>query len=39
MDDHLIRLSLIEEGDIVLDEAALSLALLDHSGTPVRPIL
>ncbi|AYJ85008.1 hypothetical protein D3Y57_02880 (plasmid) [Sphingomonas paeninsulae] len=37
MDDHLIRLSLIEEGDIVLDEAALSLALLDHSGTRLDP--
>jgi regulator of sirC expression with transglutaminase-like and TPR domain len=37
MDEDLIRLGLIDEDDIVLDEAALSLALLDHPGTQMRP--
>ena len=32
MDENLIRLGLVDEDDIVLDEAALSLALLDHPG-------
>jgi regulator of sirC expression with transglutaminase-like and TPR domain len=33
MDDYSTQLGLIEDEDIVLDEAALSLALLDHEGT------
>jgi regulator of sirC expression with transglutaminase-like and TPR domain len=33
MDEELNRLGLIDEGEIALDEAALSLALLDHPGT------
>ena len=33
MNDDLIRLSLVDDDEIVLDEAALSLALLDHPGT------
>lgn len=33
MDDYSTQLGLIEDDDIVLDEAALSLALLDHEGT------
>ena len=37
MDKNLIRLGLIDEEDIVLDEAALSLALLDHPGTDLEP--
>jgi regulator of sirC expression with transglutaminase-like and TPR domain len=37
MDEDLIRLGLIDEDDIVLDEAALSLALLDHPGTQLGP--
>jgi regulator of sirC expression with transglutaminase-like and TPR domain len=37
MDDDLIRLGLMDEDDIVLDEAALSLALLDHAGTDLQP--
>jgi regulator of sirC expression with transglutaminase-like and TPR domain len=35
MDDYSTQLGLIEDDDIVLDEAALSLALLDHEGTPL----
>jgi regulator of sirC expression with transglutaminase-like and TPR domain len=37
MDDDLIRLGLVDEDEIVLDEAALSLALLDHVGTDLTP--
>ncbi|WP_375404057.1 SirB1 family protein [uncultured Sphingomonas sp.] len=37
MDDELTNLGLIDEGDIVLDEAALSLALLDHPETDPTP--
>ena len=37
MNDDLIRLGLVEETDIVLDEAALSLALLDHPGADLAP--
>lgn len=33
MDDYANQLGLIEDEDIVLDDAALSLALLDHEGT------
>jgi regulator of sirC expression with transglutaminase-like and TPR domain len=33
MDEDLNRLGLVEDGEIALDEAALSLALLDHPGT------
>ncbi|WP_174296955.1 SirB1 family protein [Sphingomonas bacterium] len=35
MDDDLIRLGLIDEEDIILDEAALSLASLDHRDVDV----
>lgn len=37
MHEDLIRLGLIDEGEIALDEAALSLALLDHPGTDLAP--
>lgn len=37
MDEDLNRLGLIDEEDVVLDEAALSLALLDHPGTDLVP--
>lgn len=37
MEEELIRLGLVDEEDIVLDEAALSLALLDHAGTDLGP--
>jgi regulator of sirC expression with transglutaminase-like and TPR domain len=37
MNDDLNRLALVDEADIVLDEAALSLALLDHPGTDAAP--
>ncbi len=37
MDDELIRLGLVDEDDIVLDDAALSLALLDHDGLDAAP--
>jgi regulator of sirC expression with transglutaminase-like and TPR domain len=37
MNSELIRLGLVDEDDIVLDEAALSLALLDHPGTDPTP--
>ena len=37
MDDDLTRLGLVDEADILLDEAALSLAVLDHSGTDLAP--
>ena len=37
MEDDLTRLGLIDEQDIVLDEAALALALLDHEGTDLEP--
>lgn len=37
MNDDLIRLGLVDEEDIVLDEAALALALLDHPGTDLTP--
>jgi regulator of sirC expression with transglutaminase-like and TPR domain len=33
MNDNLIRLGLLDEDDIIIDEAALSLALLDHPDT------
>lgn len=39
MTQDLIRLGLIDDADIVLDEAALSLALLDHAGTDPEPYL
>ncbi len=42
MNDNLIRLGLLDESDIVLDEAALSLALLDHPDAdpvPYREVL
>lgn len=42
MNDDLIRLGLLDEDDIVIDEAALSLALLDHPDidpTPYRDLL
>ena len=37
MDDDLLTLGLVDEADIVLDEAALSLALLDHPDTDLAP--
>lgn len=37
MNDNLIRLGLLDEDDIVIDEAALSLALLDHPETDPTP--
>lgn len=37
MHDDLNHLSLIEEEEIALDDAALSLALLDHPGTDLAP--
>ena len=37
MNDDLTRLGLVDEADILLDEAALSLALLDHPGTDPTP--
>lgn len=37
MDQELNRLGLIDEDEIELDEAALSLALLDHEGTDLAP--
>ncbi|KHL26571.1 hypothetical protein PK98_09370 [Croceibacterium mercuriale] len=37
MHEDLNRLGLVEEGEIVLDEAALSLALPDHPGTDLAP--
>ncbi|MEG8055702.1 SirB1 family protein [Sphingomonas faeni] len=37
MNDNLIRLGLLDEDDIILDEAALSLALLDHPDTDPTP--
>lgn len=37
MEEDLIRLGLVDEDDIVLDEAALSLALLDHPGVRSGP--
>jgi len=37
MEDDLTRLGLVDEDDIVLDEAALSLALLDHPDTDPAP--
>ena len=42
MNDNLIRLGLLDEDDIILDEAALSLALLDHPDadpTPYRALI
>jgi regulator of sirC expression with transglutaminase-like and TPR domain len=39
MEENLIRLGLVDEDDILLDEAALSLALLDHPGTDLAPYL
>jgi len=36
MTEDLIRLGLIDEDDIILDEAALELALLDHPGTDLE---
>lgn len=37
MNDNLIRLGLLDEDDIIIDEAALSLALLDHPDTDPTP--
>lgn len=37
MDEDLNRLGLIDEEEIALDEAALTLALLDHPGTDLAP--
>lgn len=37
MEDDLIRLGLVDDDEIVLDDAALSLALLDHPGTDLAP--
>jgi regulator of sirC expression with transglutaminase-like and TPR domain len=37
MEDDLIRLGLIDEQDIMLDEAAFSLALLDHQDIDLGP--
>jgi regulator of sirC expression with transglutaminase-like and TPR domain len=37
MDDNLLHLGLVDEDDILLDMAALSLALLDHPETDVQP--
>lgn len=37
MSEELIRLGLVDEEDIVLHEAALQLALLDHPGTDLSP--
>jgi regulator of sirC expression with transglutaminase-like and TPR domain len=37
MNDNLIRLGLLDEDDIILDEAALSLALLDHPAVDPIP--
>lgn len=37
MDDYSTHLGLIEDDDIVLDDAALSLALLDHEDTQLAP--
>lgn len=37
MSEELIRLGLVDEEDIVLDEAALLLARLDHPGTELAP--
>lgn len=37
MDEDLNRLGLIDEEEIALDDAALSLALLDHPGTDLAP--
>lgn len=37
MNEDLIRLGLIDEDEIVLDEAALTLALLDHPETDLEP--
>ena len=37
MNENLIRLGLLDEDDIILDEAALSLALLDHEDVDPEP--
>ena len=37
MDEDLYQLGLIDEEEITLDDAALTLALLDHSGTDLSP--
>jgi len=37
MEENLIRLGLIDDEDIVLDEAAFALALLDQAGTDLEP--
>ena len=37
MNENLIRLGLLDEDDIILDEAAISLALLDHPDVDVAP--
>lgn len=37
MDDDLIRLGLVDEADIIIDDAALSLALLDHPDADMLP--
>jgi regulator of sirC expression with transglutaminase-like and TPR domain len=36
-DDDLTRLGLVEDGDLVLDEAALALAQLDHQAVDLTP--
>jgi regulator of sirC expression with transglutaminase-like and TPR domain len=37
MDDDLMNLGLVDDAEIVLDEAALELALLDHEGCDLAP--
>ncbi|MDB5701404.1 MAG: hypothetical protein JWL66_1603, partial [Sphingomonadales bacterium] len=37
MDENLNRLGLVDDADIILDEAALLLALPDHVGIDLRP--
>ena len=37
MEDDLANLGLVDDADIVMDEAALTLALLDHDGTDPAP--
>ena len=39
MDDDLNQLGLVDDEDIILDEAALTLALLDHPGADEQPYL
>ena len=37
MDDAITQIGLLDEPDILLDEAALALAMLDHPGLPIDP--